>query len=199
MIALMFSGGKDSLLALHYLKSESTEVILLFVNYGQAALEKELKALEYYAKKYEVPYKVIDAPLPQYGQLFNKTGSSYYPYRNLILIGICLSQCQVSNIDYLCFPYTLDTLQRYNDGESLFGETIMNLINTLRDKSHCYKESSKYYKVDMIRSPLYNIDTDDVLTILKAEEVDTSNVWSCYLNRDTPCGNCEKCKNTKNA
>lgn len=77
-VALSFSGGKDSCLALYYLLRENFEVVSLFTtvwkdNQKTVAHEEELSRLQVQAKQLGIPITFIETDFESYGKDFIKT------------------------------------------------------------------------------------------------------------------------------
>lgn len=175
---LLFSGGKESLYNLYKFKNKIT--CLLFFNYGQKALPKELESLHYYSKKFLIPYEVIDLKLYLPEAIEKATGlDSNVPMRNTLFLSYAINMFKprgedtfiVGTVKHIKDPYT-------NDGFDKYLKDISTIVKRTENVK-VISASGKAYSEDIVKYLL---------------KKDISKLWLCFNDTDKHCGECIKCR-----
>jgi len=219
---ILCSGGLDSVVLVYYLKKiEKIENIkLIFLDYGQKALEEELFCVKKTAKEINADLKIVDVKwLGELStSLINKEANEneikdikeekelmswYVPCRNalFLLIGLSFAESEFISKNkkydvYLGIKY---------EGELQFKDTTHEFLDYI-NKAPEYCTQKGDYK---FLAPFLNKDKEEVIELAKKLNIDLRNTYSCYLGggfrqvegKTIPvhCGICGACKSRKKA
>lgn len=174
---LLFSGGKESVFALH----KATISQMLYFNYGQASYKSELASLKYYSKRFGVPYDVhkvtLFSPLAITEGL---PGDNHVVFRNGVFMSIAVNYALNRGFDAL----SLGVTKTGGDGDDSdrFLSRFKDLLRTV------YPNKLK------IISPTANYTPHRMRELIMEPGVDYSRVWSCDRSGKRHCGECSKCQ-----
>lgn len=149
-------------------------------NYGNKSFVAERISLEYYAKKYDKPYEVIDLPFIELPPAieFGIDCNPYVAQRNLIFSSIAMAVAENRG-------YKTVLLGAVNDATDYDGSpTFIDDLNYIAQNSGI-----------KISSATARYNTEQILTSLMRNKVDISHLWSCDSPTRHPvfCGGCAKC------
>lgn len=188
MSLLLFSGGKESLYNLH-VGRRKVELMLL-INYGQKAFQKEFESLKYYSELYEKEKLVLDISGSYDKSLLpfgisgdpNSEPGTHVPMRNTLFISYAVMAASHHGIDTVVVGAVTPYEKALNDGLSGY----LPLIN-------------KITRLDGVNVTSYckNLNQSQVAHSLMERKVDISHLWSCFEVGTKHCGKCEKCINMK--
>ena len=181
-IALLFGGGKESLLSLHTLRKthKAAEIFLIHFNYGQRSYSKEKESGEYYAHLYKGTYKgyeVTPMLLPE-SMTKGYNMDNHVPARNMILLGHAINIAISVGIDTLVVPFTTDTISG-SDSTQVYLKKLMHSLGAI------YPAFSIFSNIKCTSSTTH--------LYLISQKIDLSHVWSCDNNMEKHCGKCFKC------
>ena len=217
-LAIMMTGGIDSTTLLYQamkLKEHAgvDEVVLLYVNYGQAAAHTErgnvmhhaaLTGCEVATLRYEYacgaeelstrnfnPPLVHDPDDPDYYEgeemLYPDT---HVEGRNAIMVTNCLAWCAQNKVDELWAGYTFSAYdwscrRKYKLATCDNGPDFVDAMNLVSKYGFSYQTR--------FRAPFMDSrwTKSDVVELAEELEVDLSHTYSCY--HETPCGKCDNC------
>jgi len=205
-VVVPISGGMDSTVLLHKAANEFEKVHAISFNYGQKH-SKELELASYQVNVIKaklgienVTYKVIDIPffkeIANISSLTNDSLSvakakdvmgdpqtvNYVPYRNLMLLSICLAHAESSNSTVVWHGAAqADSIAGYWDGSTEF-LTKLNEVSQLNRRS----------KIS-IEAPLLTKSKMDIVISGIHYGVDFAKTWTCYEGGDEACGECTAC------
>lgn len=204
---VLYSGGMDSIVLTHFLKTIGHKVTLVHMNYGQRAQEVEHQLTQQYAKSIGAEVMVFDMQ-PMFKSILgqmnlnmnaisrlwdqNSSGGgekdaesslSYVPFRNTLFLtvgGMCAEQL---GIEWITFGSNLSETMTYSDNSEPFIRTM--------DKVMKLGSNAKNINV---RAPLFSLTKTRLveLGIMIGTPFELSN--SCYFPVDgQPCGECGSC------
>lgn len=215
-VAVLFSGGLDSCIALGDALLNHEEVFVIMIDYGQVAALKEFTAgidfVRAMNRKFGTPFPDgTTLKMPIYNEIARATnkelpplmggkskGNNALPYRNLLFTFEALALCEVKGIDtlYVGYGYEKEGLITVWDSSYLFVDKANALIdwkqNIESDEIAGCSITEKHTKVF---SPMYKQNRRSFILdrIYKGYPLDVS--WSCYLGGEKHCGECTSCKN----
>jgi 7-cyano-7-deazaguanine synthase in queuosine biosynthesis len=187
-ISMLFSSGKESVLALHLLRKQfrKAEITLIHFNYGQAAYFQEWKAALYYADLYKASYQRIDIDIEVPVGIVSGKGDIHVYSRNLVFIAMAVNWSLAHKITDILVPFTVASKGEFSDS------TVQYLKMVQDSYKHLYPNLTLF-------SNLNTHSRQSHYELLK-NKVDISHVWSCESKgvftdgvRPMHCGQCEKC------
>jgi len=211
---ILCSGGLDSVVLAHYLKK--TEKIdnlkLVFLDYGQKALDEELFCVKKVAEELNADLNIIDVKwLGKISTSFiNKDSNEneidseeliswYVPCRNalFLLIGLSIAESEFISKNekydvYLGIKY---------EGELQFKDTTPEFLEQMNKTAEFCTQDGNYKFI----APFLNKDKEELIELAKELNIDLKNTYSCYIGKgfenEIPvhCGICSACKSRKKA
>ena len=199
---VLLSSGLDSLVALAYSVKEMDVILALTFDYGQKALEDEIRASKIISKKYNIAHKTIKLPFlknitdnaltnPNKSLEIETFGADsmeqvWVPNRNGLFLNIGACFAESLNADYIIFGANKE------EGEAF----IDNSLNFIEKAGDFFNFST--LKKPKIFAPLKNMLKPEIINLGVKLGVDFSLVKSCYNSSDKQgkkhCGVCESCK-----
>lgn len=206
---MLLSGGMDSAVALaKYLqenKIDPSKVKVLFIDYGQQAVPKEKssskKIADYFGTKFKsielsffkdfkVPYitgelkdvtreeieKVISGELEYDFQ-------EWIPARNVVLVSVGSAYCGYHKAKHLVTGFNVEGALAPADNTKTFSGLMSEVI------------SKSIYGSPKLITPLTNLtkNKEDVVKLGMKLGVPFELTWSCYRDKESPCGKCKSC------
>ena len=186
------SGGLDSTTCLALAKSEGYELYVMFVNYGQNALQHEIIASKMVAEHYGVSqYKEID--LTWFKQIGgsglvdntiigkeNKT-AEYVPFRNTVILSMAMDWADAIKADAIFYGSTgAPWITPDNSPEYFEAFRKVASIGAMKKDIQIFSPFNEMTKSDVIRLGL-QLNVPYELT------------WSCHNNGERHCGSCSQC------
>ena len=200
-IALL-SGGLDSATAAAIAKKEGHEVLGLSFNYGQRHI-KELKAAEAIANDLSLKkHQIIDVdlsawggssltdlkqPIPNKGVKANLIPNTYVPGRNTVFIAVGLSMAEAVGAKQIVLGINAMDYSGYPDCRPDYIDAYQSLAN-LSSKAGREGKGIKLW------APLINWDKTKILKEAFKLNVPVEKTWSCYSEKESPCGVCDSCR-----
>jgi 7-cyano-7-deazaguanine synthase len=182
-IVHLLSGGLDSTVLLHKLKSEGNGVVALFFDYGQANFRKEIACADYQTKGVNVAIEYVKIPKIIGSIITDGQGTFIVPNRNMIFLSWALAKAAAAKADCITFGATFEDQKDFPDCRPSFIDT-MNLAAT----------AAGYPNVE-ICAPFSNFPKKKVMDIGRELGVEfSSKTWSCYGPGPEACGECHACK-----
>ncbi len=186
-VTVLLSGGIDSSVLLALLIDQGIESTPLFIDYGQVTAEREYKAATEVSKKIGLQLEKISIPNVSkitVNQLTRPESSQnpFYPNRNLLLL-------------------TLGSIYAYGKRHHGVGIGVIKAIGTSNfpdnyqiffDKFTDLIAQSLNYELAIL-TPFIDISKEEVVEIGKKLNVPFELTYSCLVNNDHPCRECESC------
>jgi 7-cyano-7-deazaguanine synthase len=199
---LALSGGLDSTTLLHYAHKEMgfDKIHALSFQYGQKHL-KELECAEYQAGLFKDSFTAGDEPWLHFAAMLGSSSlvapdeavptlkqvlgdpqpSTYVPFRNLIILSICLSVAEAIGAEAVLCGVQRHDAYGYWDTTPAFIERVQIVVNMQR--KHLIK----------VLAPFAEWSKRDEIWWGLQNDVDYSHTWSCYRGGEVACGVCPTC------
>lgn len=205
---ILLSGGLDSAANLAFAEHFDQPVLALTIDYGQRALEPELRASQKLAEYYGVPHQILDlkwlgalggsaltsqkiaVPTMATDQLDDlKTAKAsakqvWVPNRNGLFINAAGAIAEASGAQQIIVGFNKEEAATFPDNSSAF-LGVCNLSLRYSTATHvkiaCYTDMM--VKTEIVQA-LRNLP----------KKFPFEMVWSCYHGGEKMCGECESCK-----
>jgi len=184
MIAVLFSGGIDSMLLAHQAHSDKQLGALIFVDYGQPALEQERAAATAWARDHDQPLHVIRIDIAgTQERMHTGTGTDglrELPGRNLIMLS------QAANI---AIQRGCDRLQYgANAADRDYADCTPAFVHAFNE---CIKTSGQCLHTE---APLVRMSKRQIIESAMRCGINIRRAWSCYQSDNgEACGACHSC------
>lgn len=205
----VMSGGLDCTVATSII-SKDHEIHAITFNYGQKALEREVKASKAICNKMNWTHEVIDLPwltnisnsslntdeeVPEPSaedlddlEKSNETASSVWvPARNTVFTSIALSYAESIGADTIIVGWNGEEGATFPDNSKEYMEKFNELI-----------EEGSPEKI-RIEAPLINLNKEEIVELGVECGAPMELSYSCYKGREKQCGVCESCMRRKRA
>ncbi len=176
--AVLVSGGIDSATVAALFAEERWDIIGLFVNFGQAALEEERRAVQRLSARYGVP--ILETSIvgidttPRIGGM---------PGRNALLVAHGMASVG-STVDAIAIGVHANSA--YWDS----GRDFVNLMQNLADG---------YFRGKLrISAPLVDWSKREIVAYARSRHVPLDETYSCDRSGG-PCGECASCDERRDA
>ena len=200
---VIFSGGLDSTVLLHYVKELGYEIYGLSFDYGQRH-KKELEFAKYWAERLCKEWKLIDLKfmkeiasnsaltdfnkkLPHEHYTNENQKMTVVPNRNMIMLSIAVAWAENIRAKKVFYGAHKNDYAIYPDCRPEFVEALSKA-----------SQEGTYNKVE-IEAPFTNRYKYDLVALGDKLGVDFSKTWSCYEGREKHCGKCATCQERKEA
>lgn len=203
MALIVYSGGLDSTVLLHLLKSQGKADGALLVDYGQRHI-KELECAKHNCKKLGIPFDIAD--LKSLSNIFGKNSltdktqsvpdgnyaeenmkSTVVPNRNMIMIAIATARAISIGTNEVAYAAHSGDHAIYPDCRNEFAEALDAVLHL------CHYESIKLLR------PFVDMNKADIVKLGATLGVDFSQTWTCYKGGEKHCGKCATCMERKEA
>ena len=203
MSLIIYSGGLDSTVLLHYLASENKLKGALGVCYGQRHL-RELDYARENCKKLGVPFELADisalinvfgknsltdtsTEVPDGDYNEDNMKSTVVPNRNMILLSIAAARAIAIGAESIAYAAHSGDHSIYPDCR----EEFANAMDAVLQLCH-------YTPIRLAR-PFVNMNKAQIVSLGARLGVDFSQTWSCYKGGEKHCGVCGTCLERKEA
>ena len=202
---ILLSGGLDSLVALGYSKllNKYNVKLALTFDYGQKAVEEEIKASKKIWDYYKINHKVIKldwlrditktslvasdcVPIEDF-ETTKSAEAVWVPNRNALFINIAASFCDSYGYKYILYGANKEEAGTFPDNTEEFRAQISELFKT-----------STLVQPEVV-APLINCNKGDIVKIAIEHSMPLDLVMSCYNSGEGHCGRCESCHYLKKA
>lgn len=195
---VVLSGGLDSVTVVYWAKSQGYSVCLLTFRYGQIAI-KETLAAQKIAELLGINMKIVDfsslKDIFQTTSLVNRdipltgefTAPIIVPFRNAIFLSTAVSYAVTVGADKIFYGAHDSDEFFYPDCRREFYEAFEKaaMLGTEQNIGICAPFSGK--------------KKSDLVSAAVELNVPLKLTWSCYLDGEKHCGQCESCLNRKKA
>jgi 7-cyano-7-deazaguanine synthase len=195
---VLLSGGIDSATALYLTRRDAEEVYSLNMIYTQS-YDSEAEASKKIAtaagvKEHLTIYLPFfkDVQERYHPKPSTEISTAYVPARNLVFYGVAASYAEAFNATSIVFGSNADDAKELPDA----GPGFIRLMNELvRVGTRSGRENSPIQFVD----PLISYSKCEVLRLAFKLHVPLELTWSCYEDRQVPCGKCRGCLTRRKA
>ncbi len=203
MSLIVYSGGLDSTVLLHYLAKQKRADAALWVDYGQRH-KREFECAKINCEKLGVPLDIanladlaplfgenaltnknVDVPNGDYDESNMKT--TVVPNRNMIMIAVAAARAIAIGANSVAYAAHSGDHSIYPDCRPEFADALDNVLKL------CH-----YEPIALVR-PFVNITKTDIVKLGAELGVDFAQTWSCYNGESEPCGTCGTCKERQQA
>ena len=196
---VILSGGPDSTILLYYVKSKGFDVSAISFKYGQIA-EKEVEIAKGISENIGIPIKIVD--LSSLNEIYkNVTGlcskeiaipetfekSIIVPFRNAVFLSVAVSYADVIGAEQVFYGAQGSDAPFYPDCRRRFFKAFQKAAR---------EGTGSHINID---APFHKMRKPDIIKLASKLGVPIEKTWSCYLDGEKHCGNCESCINRKNA
>lgn len=189
---LLASGGMDSTVLAHELARNGEKIILLFLDYGQHCVEKELETLKtVLPEMYKDNVRII-----KIGDVYKESSSRmiieanlwvdnvvaedlYLPYRNLLFLSIASAYAQSIGAKNVYSAFINSNHAKEIDCSMEFFTKLESLL-----------ESYGSVKINM---PYRELSKTEVARLGVELGAPIAATYSCQVNSQNPCGACPNC------
>lgn len=201
---VLLSGGLDSTVALAETLQHYKVPFTLTFNYGQRALERELKASEAISRHYGLPHRVISLPwlaelLPQVMASQSdasdtdwnlkpfETAHVWIPNRNALFLSIAASLAEAHEVQTVVFGANAEEGENFPDNTPAFRQKLTDVF-ALSTLNHV-----------QVLAPVEHLRKKEIIQRGLALQVPLQLIWSCYEGAAQQCGQCPSCTLLKQA
>jgi 7-cyano-7-deazaguanine synthase len=196
----LFSGGKDSTVALVWAIGRYSEVIALSFDYPtrptleRAASRDIANRLGVKHVEIDLPFLAVASEIARLGAGPPQTEAAYSPMRNLIFHSIALAVAEQHRAGAVVAGHIHSDGTAYRDATSEYLERIYSIAN-----SGTYPFGGQPAAHIYLSLPV--IDEADAQIIALGRELGAplELSWSCLVDGTEPCGQCVSCKDRSNA
>jgi 7-cyano-7-deazaguanine synthase len=184
---VLVSGGLDSAAALGWAHRKFNKVTAISFQYHLRPLQERLavfRLLQHF------PSRLIEIPLPFLKEASDvdpafaeKVPQGYVSNRNLVFYSIAIHFAEMQNCEVVVGGHTAEDQDDFPDASTSFMKQLEDLSNQALqlNKIRIELPLSEYSKLQVLEKAIeWNIPLDCT--------------WSCYWNRNSPCGECVSCK-----
>jgi len=200
---VVMSGGLDSTVLLHYVKSLGYDVYGISFDYKQRH-RKELDFAKYWGNKICKEWKLVDlgfmkdiasnsaltdydVKLPEEHYTNENQRVTVVPNRNMVMLSIAVAWAENIGADVVFYGAHANDRAVYPDCKEEFVDALSKA-----------SEEGTYNKVRVI-APFVNSYKWQLVQLGDKKGVDFSKTWSCYEGKEKHCGKCATCQERKEA
>ena len=197
---ILVSGGMDSCVTAATAIADGYQPAFLHINYGQRTESRELKAFNKIADYYQVEQKLVmnishlsaiggscltdeNIEVPDADLESDDIPISYVPFRNANILAAATSWAEVLGAKAIYVGAVEEDSSGYPDCRRSFFNAFEQTIDT----------GTKPGTQIKIITPLINLSKKEIVEKGIALNAPLHLTWSCYKNKDTPCGKCDSC------
>lgn len=201
---VLLSGGLDSTVNLYEAALVYDVVKVLTINYGQKALEQELKAAQYFSHDLKLPWQSLDltwlsaisgsslntdSKVPQgqdvditsYEQSVKTAKSVWVPNRNGLFLNIAGVYADALGASFIIPGFNIEEAETFPDNSAAFIEATNKALSfSTQNKAEVFCFTSQMNKTEIIKRA-------------KELNIEIEKLWPCYHNLEKWCGQCESC------
>ena len=185
-IALLFSGGIDSMLLAERAHREGTLKVLLFINYGQPAYFEEMKSVAEWSQARGYTVDVVDADISGVEDCMaigpTEDGLRILPGRNMVMCAHAANVAVAKGCTKVWYGANADDKDYPDCNENFISAMNLSL-------------SASMIAVE-IEAPLVRMNKKQIIEEAVSLNMELDKAWSCYESVDfnEPCGLCHSCK-----
>ncbi len=201
------SGGLDSTVAAAKALHDDFEIHIFHVLYGQKAESRERKAIEEIGKalgasevsfvrtdlfQNMTPLTTAEAPIPSGEEVDiespKSTPSTWVYCRNLVFGSMASAYAEAIGAERVFVGFNAEEGKSYPDNRPDFVERFNSLLE---------KSVASFSRPPKIEAPLVDLLKPDIVRLGFEVNAPMELTWSCYLDGDVHCGECEACQHRR--
>lgn len=189
---VLLSGGIDSATALYLVKQEGSEIFTMNMIYteshdSEAEASKKLAAAAGVREHFSIYLPFFKDLEKRFHPPPSRVVSlAYVPARNIVYYGIAAAYAETLGVERIVFGSNADDAKELPDAKPGFIQ-LMNELVKLGTRA------GNEGKTIQIVNPLINHSKVDVVRLAVQLKVPLELTWSCYEDREMPCGKCRGC------
>lgn len=201
------SGGLDSTVAAAKALHDGFDIHIIHILYGQKAEEREKRAIGKIAKALKAsevgfvrtdifqnmaPLTTAEAAIPSGDEVDIKsttsTPSTWVYCRNLVFGSMAAARAEAIGAEHVFVGFNAEEGRSYPDNRPEFVERFNSLLE---------KSVASFSRPPRIEAPLVDLLKPDIVRLGSEVGAPMELTWSCYLNGDVHCGECEACQHRR--
>jgi 7-cyano-7-deazaguanine synthase len=201
------SGGLDSTVAAAKAKHDGFEIHIIHILYGQKAEMREKRAIEKIGEALgasEVrfvrtdifcnmtPLTTAEAPIPSGDEVdivnTTSTPSTWVYCRNLVFGSMAAAYAEAIGAECVFVGFNAEEGKSYPDNRPEF----VSRFNSLLEKS-----VASFSRPPRIEAPLVDLFKPEIVKLGLEVGAPMELTWSCYLDGEVHCGECEACQHRR--
>jgi len=201
------SGGLDSTVAAARALHDGFEIHIIHVLYGQKAERREKRAIEEIAKALAAsevrfvrtnifqnltPLTTAEAPIPSGDEVDilspTSTPSTWVYCRNLVFGSMAAAYAEAIGAESIYVGFNAEEGRSYPDNRPDFVERFNSLLE---------KSVASFSRPPKIEAPLVDLLKPDIVKLGSEVNAPMELTWSCYLDDEVHCGECEACQHRR--
>ena len=202
-VAVLVSGGMDSVVALHAAHEEHEVVVALSFDYGSKHNHREIPLARHHAEQLGVAHEVIElgfmnelfrsnllqsgGEIPEGHYEESNMKATVVPFRNGIMLAIAAGLAESRGAEGLIIAAHSGDHAIYPDCREEFMAAMGDAITL-----------GTYEKIDLIR-PFISLRKEEIAVRGSELGVDFAQTWSCYKGGEIHCGICGTCVERREA
>jgi len=201
------SGGLDSTVAAAKAKHDGFEIDIIHILYGQKAENREKRAIEKIGKalgssemrfvrtdifQNMAPLTTAEAPIPSGDDVDidspKATPSTWVFCRNLVFGSMAAAYAEAIGAERIYVGFNAEEGKSYPDNRPDFVERFNSLLE---------KSVASFSRPPRIEAPLVHLLKPDIVRLGSELCAPMELTWSCYLDGEVHCGECESCQHRR--
>lgn len=194
---IIYSGGLDSTVLLHWLKARNYDLLAVHFKYNSKHSEQELECAYYNTAKLRVPMAVLDITdvfslsgssllkgretIPEGHYAEKSMMSTVVPFRNGVLLSIAASIAESRDCKFIAYG-------AHQGDHAIYPDCRQNFI----DNMHNAIRLGTYNEIRLI-APFEKMDKGAIVKQGIIHDVEFSHTYTCYKGQNIPCGKCGAC------
>jgi 7-cyano-7-deazaguanine synthase len=196
----LVSGGMDSCVTAAIANEEVSDVAFLHISYGQRTEARERRAFEDLANHYNVERRLVvslehlaaiggssltdeNIEIASANLASHTIPTSYVPFRNAHLLSVATSWAEVIGARYVYIGAVAEDSSGYPDCRPEFYDAFQKAI-TLGTRPETDVQ---------IRTPVIALKKSQIVELGQKLHAPMELTWSCYLESEVACGDCDSC------
>ncbi len=196
----LVSGGMDSCVTAAIANEEVSDLAFLHVSYGQRTEARERRAFEDLANHYHVERRLVvslehlatiggssltdeNIEIASANLGSHTIPTSYVPFRNAHLLSIATSWAEVIGGRYVYIGAVAEDSSGYPDCRPEFYDAFQKAITV----------GTRPETDIQIRTPVISFKKSQIVELGQKLNAPLELTWSCYLESEVACGDCDSC------
>ena len=195
---VLYSGGLDSTVLVHWVKERYSNVYPLYINYGSTHKEKEYAAAVATCKQLNLELTAVNltGDILSGSSLVDRsietpdtlslTINTVVPFRNLIMLALAACYADKVYAGVLATSPTKEDFEVFRDCRREFHDSLETTL----------KLGAKFDQYYQVLTPFVNYTKEEVIRMGVGLDVDFKSTWTCYNPTvdGEPCRVCPSCR-----